>query len=152
MNDIIIRVTVRRFVELFVITVVLSVILTFLNVGHILADKRLLSVGMLCAIALFAFVNFKMLRKCYFDLADNSMYFKSNILAYLLFAGVGYLIYFTCPGAVYTWLFAVEKFARYASGELAVPYSAALFHCVGLAIIFAAPIGMKWVFMIKNND
>lgn len=141
------RVIIRRTMELFFASGVISVALTIMNLGGFLADQGSLILGMLVGTAVFVKVNFNMLRDCYFDLVNNTLYYITNITAYLIFAAGGYAVYFLGSQKVYTWLFAVTKLLKYTNLDMAVPYSAAVFHCIGIAAVFAAPIGMQWIFM-----
>lgn len=152
MGNIALRIIIRRFLELFLTSTVVSVVLTLLNLGKILAGKNTLLVGMTAGVLVFAAMNFKMLRNCYFDLRDKFLYYTSNVAAYALFAMLGVVVYLISPSRAYTWLFAVTKFLRYTNAALAVPYSAAAFHLIGLLVIFLAPIGMGWIFIFDDDD
>ncbi len=151
MGSIVFRVIIRRFLELLFTNTVISIVLTVLNLKKILPGQSSLLFGMLAGIAMFAFINFRMLRRCYFDLTNSFLYYVSNMAAYLLFALGGVFVYFLFSSEIYTWLFAITKFLKCINSDIAIPYSAAIFHLIGFSVIFLAPIGMKWIF-VYNDD
>ena len=146
MENIALKIIVRRFLELFCVNAAISAILTVLNVFKVLARQNTLLFGIAVGIVIFAVINFIMLRHCYFDLRNNFLYFTTNIAAYALFALLNALVYLLFSSQVYTWLFAVTKFFKYTSLALSAPLSAAVFHLIGFAVVFLAPIGMGWIF------
>lgn len=75
----------------------------------------------------------------------------TNITAYIIFAAAGFLTYALGSGNVYTWLFAVTKFARYMNIGITAVCSALIFHIMGLAVVFVATIGMDWVFSYNSG-
>lgn len=152
MENITFRIIVRRFLELFFVNAAISAILTILNLGKVLAGHNSLPFGMFVGIAVFVTVNFRMLRRCYFDLRDSFLYYTANIAAYLLFALFSACVYRVFSSEIYTWFFALTKFLKYTNIALSVPYSAAVFHLIGFLIIFIAPIGMDWIFIYDDDE
>jgi len=151
LNFSITRVIVRRFFELFFTNAAISAVLTVFNIADLLITANTLLKGMCLGIALFIFFNVRMLKNCYFDLRNKALYYFTNLSAYFAFMAVCFGTYFLCSGEVYTWLFAVTKFAKYTRFTTAVPYSALIFHCFGIIMIFLAPLGMSWVFPINDD-
>lgn len=146
------KVIAQRFVELMIISTVLSVIAVILNItGAVKVEIALFFVLLLFSL-LFMCLNIKQMRLCYFDLMDRTVHYVSNIVAYLLFAAVGYAVYFLGSSEVYSWMFAITKFAKYSSLGLDTPISALIFHAVGIISILVAPIGMRWVFLYGNEN
>lgn len=152
MGNITFRIIVRRFLELFFVNAAISAILTILNIGKVLARKDTLLLGMFVGIAVFVIMNFRMLRRCYFDLKNRFLYYTANIAAYFLFALLSAFVYLVFSSKIYTWLFAVTKFLKYTKIALSVPYSAAIFHLIGFSVIFIAPIGMGWIFSYDDDE
>lgn len=136
----------RRFFELLLTSIILSVTVTWLNTAGILSTKQDLFSGTFIGTAIFVFINIRMLRHCYFDLRSNPRYYLLNLAAYLLFTALGFVIYNFCPDEIYTWIFAITKFVKYIN-NLPTFYSALTFHCIGILTIFLAPLGMRWIFM-----
>ena len=151
MENIALKIIVRRFLELFCVNAAISAILTVLNVFKVLARQNTLLFGIAVGIVIFAVINSIMLRHCYFDLRNNFLYFTTNIAAYALFALLNALVYLLFSTEVYTWLFAVTKFFKYTSLALSAPLSAAVFHLIGFAVVFLAPIGMGWIFAYDDE-
>lgn len=146
MENITLKIIIRRFLELFLTNAVISAILTLLNITMILTMKNALLFGMIIGLIVFLTANFIMLRHCYFDLRDDYMYYKANIAAQLLFALFGIIAYILLPSVAYTLIFALTKFMKYTFLNLSAPFSAALFFIIGFSVIFLAPIGMGWIY------
>lgn len=117
------RVVIRRFFELLITNLLISLLITIANVGELLATKAELSNGLLIGTALFLFINVRMLRNCYFDLEGKSGYYISNAIAYLFFA--------------------LTKFIKYANFQISTLASVCIFHIIGILLIFIAPLGME---------
>lgn len=146
------KVIAQRFVELMFTSVVLSVIAVILNITGAIKIETALFLVLLLFSLLFMCLNIKLMRLCYFDLMDRTVHYVSNLAAYLLFAAVGYAVYFFCSSEVYSWMFEITKFAKYSSLGADTPVSALLFHVVGIVSVLVAPIGMRWVFLYGKED
>ena len=151
MNIIALRIIFRRFLELMFTGALVSAVLTVLNISGILENEVSLLAGMLAGTAVFMYADYRMLQNCYFDLTDKPLYYFTNITAYIIFAAAGFLTYALGSGNVYTWLFAVTKFARYMNIGITAVCSALIFHIMGLAVVFIATIGMDWVFSYNSG-
>lgn len=141
----IIKVIIRRLCELLLICAIISAIITFFFVAGILYTDTYLSIALLIGLFLFAFINLRMLRQCYFDLHNNKNYYFSNILSYVIFALVSFGVCKLCSGIIFTWLFAVTKFLKYTNAGISTITSMLFFHIIGILSVLLAPIGMKWV-------
>ena len=75
-------------------------------------------------VTVFIFINVRMMRRCYFDLVGTHGYYIGNYAAYLIFAGVNFIIYKELNDMIYTWMFAITKFAKYFGTELTIMDSA----------------------------
>lgn len=141
---ILLKTVARRLFELFFTSAAFSAALTVLNTEEILdGNIRFLPIVYIFA-ALFMIVNFIMMRNCYCDLRDNRLFWILNFSAYLIFLILSFSV-FLCSSKTYTWLFAITKFLRYTDTNITVVQSAAVFHLVGIAAVFLAPIGLGWV-------
>lgn len=145
MNLNISAIVILRFFELLITTVLLSVAVTALNIAGIIFSRTTLFLGTFLGTALFVFINIRRLRLCYFDVHSNFIYYSVNYAAYFIFAAVSFAIYKFCSNEVYTWMFAITKFAKYIM-EFSNVESALIFHGVGLLMILLAPLGMGWIF------
>lgn len=137
------RVVIRRFFELLITNLLLSIFIITVNVVGILATKTELSFGLVTGTVVFLYINVRMLRNCYFDLDGKLEYYTSNAIAYLLFAVLNVLSYFFVADEIYTWFFALTKFIVYTNYEISSFISLCLFHIVGIISILLSPIGMK---------
>lgn len=151
MNSVTAKIIIRRFIELLLTCAVISSVMTILNISEVVEGKTHLFLGLLLGTAVFIFVNVMMLRRCYFDLQSKHQYYTANIIAYILFMAVGFVVYFLCSNECYAWFFAITKFARYTNAELSTQRSALLFHGIGLLTVIFAPLGMSWVFMDEES-
>lgn len=135
-----------RFLEIVGSCVLLSAVISFLCKCNALPDgSGELVIGLYIAAALFIVINIWMMRGCYYELKDTKVYFIVNYSAYIIFGLITILAYKLFSAEVYTWLFAITKFARYTNLYLPTVYSVAIFHTVMGITIFLAPIGMSWV-------
>lgn len=136
----------RRFMEIAGSCVLLSSVISFLCKCNALPDgSGELVIGLYIAMAIFIVINIWMMRGCYYELKDTKVYFIVNYSAYIVFGLITILVYNLFSTEVYTWFFAITKFARYTNLYLPTVYSAAVFHTVIGIAIFLAPIGMSWV-------
>lgn len=146
------RVVIRRLCELMITAVVLSAAVAgMLFMGVLNTDSRVLF-GMLAGVALFEMINTVFLRHCYFDLLGKKIYYLSNLFAYFIFIFITATVYFVDPETIYLWLFGISEFAKYSEAEFAVWFSAALFHAIGIALVFVAPAGMKGVVRFLDDQ
>lgn len=152
MNFILIKITIRRFFELMITCAVISAVITFLNIVNLLTTKSSLCIALLIGLAVFIFINVRMLRQCYFEFRSNVIYFLVNMSAYLFFAGVTIAVYYLGSKEGFTWLFAVTKFAKYWGFDINNLLSLFLFHIIGLLMVTFAPIGMQWIFTDDNAE
>lgn len=152
MNCKLIKITVRRFFELMVTCSAISAVITFLNIVDLLTTKSRLCIALLIGLAVFLFINVRMLRQCYFEFRSNVIYFLVNMSAYLLFAGATIAVYCLCSKEWFTWLFAVTKFAKYWGFNINNLLSLFLFHIIGLLTVIFAPTGMSWIFIDDNAE
>ena len=146
MNKFILYAIYRRLLEIAGSSVLLSVVISFLCKINALPDgSRELVIGLYIAAALFLIANIWMMRACYYVLRNTKRYFIVNYGAYFIFGLLTVFAYKLFSAEVYTWLFAITKFARYTNLYLPTVSSAAIFHTVMGIAIFLAPIGMSWV-------
>ncbi len=136
------KVVIRRFLELFVTNLFLSLLLIYANLGYLLNTKEALSMGFIAGTAVFLYINVRMLRNCYFDLEGKSAYYSSNVIAYLSFTLLSMFAYFFVSNEIYTWVFALTKFVRYINSQISAFISICIFHILGILSIYVAPLGM----------
>ena len=137
---------IRRVLELLITEIVLSLIITILNVVGILTIRYKLFFAILLCIAAFVFINVFTMRSCFYDLRDRKLHYNLNFGAYFVFFAVNMLSYVILPNEVYTCLFSVTKVLRYALPQATNVTSALAFHAVGVLTVLMAPLGMGWVF------
>ncbi len=142
MDNIFIGITVRRFLELLLTCVIISVLITFLNVADILVTDITLGIGLLAGFLLYFIENIRMMRGCYRDLDRDMEYAVGNITAYLMFAAVSLIIYFFASNECFVWMFAVTKFVKFIGIKVDTLASLLLFHAIGFLAIFIAPVGL----------
>ncbi len=147
-----IKVIIRRFIELLVSCALFSVIAVFLNIIGLFTTKTaVFTLAFLGAVCWFS-LNVFMLRHCYFDLCDRKIYYISNFVAYIIFGICTVIVYLCFSNSVYGWIFAITKFFKYTNLSLSTVRSAALFHFLGGLMIWLSPIGMKWIFTLEEDE
>lgn len=139
----------RRLAELFLPCIIFSAVITLLNITGILVKRSQVVIVMLVCIGVFTYYNFSNLRQCYFDLRNKRIYFVFNLLAHAIFAAVNMLLYAFAPSEAYAWLFSVTKVLIFI--DIDPIYSVLAFHLIEIICIFAATIGMNWIFKKKRK-
>lgn len=137
------EIIIQRVLELIVLCIAISAIITVLNVIGITKTEILLPRSLLIGTIVFAGINTYLSRECFYHVNNPSRYLKSNISAYFIFAFVNIVSLFLLSQRAYTWLFAITKFIRFAYADASVLVSACSFHLLMLLIIAFAPIGMR---------
>lgn len=147
-----VRITVIRFLELFFTSAAISSLVTVLNLLGLVTTQGMLYVWTLVGTGAFIFINVRMLRQCYADLRGGELYYICNLLAYLIFILVGIILYIIGARVLYTWLFAITKIVRFIDMGTRMRYSLLIFHSLGVLAIFLAPIKMKNIFLVDNEE
>lgn len=143
MNINIRRIILRRFGEFMFLEVVLSVMITVFSMAGVLSSRNLVLHSTVLCVILYVLVNIKRLRRCFYELENPPAYFFSNLVAYVTFAVINVTAYLLCSNEVFTWLFAVTKFARYAHVGFSTVTSIEAFHIIMVIAIIFAPAGIK---------
>ena len=134
------QIILRRFSELLIPQIVLSVIITFVSANEYITNTHS-SVGtiMTLFLVLYLFYNLYLLRGCAEDL-DIVEYYVYNSAAYVLFAGVNVaFFYFAGSNNLYTWLFSITKTISILFQQMKTVTSIKIFHGLIIALIFIAP-------------
>lgn len=152
MDLIFIKIIIQRFFELMITCAGISAAITFLHTCNIITSESQLGICLLFGLAVFIFINVRMLRQCYFELRSNGTYFLVNMSAYLLFTGTAFAVYCLGSKECFTWLFAVTKFAKYSNLNIDNLTSLLVFHIIGLSMMIFAPIGLSWIFKDDDDD
>lgn len=147
-----IKVSMRRFLELFVTCAGISAIITlFYQMGFFVSNGILRNV-LLAGLAVFVLLNFDMLRAHYYNLENNYRYFLATISAQLVFAAVTFVACRFDSNVLFNWLFAVTKVAKHSNMGMNLFHSVLMFHAVGLLLIVLSPIGMFWLTKQETDD
>lgn len=140
-----IKLTILRFLELFLTCVGISVVITLFYQMDVFESKGFLSTVLLIGWVGFLILNFLRLREYYYDFANNYLYFLVTISAHLIFAAVTIVACRFHAHVLFNWLFAVTKFVMRSNVGVGIFHSVLIFHAVGLLLIFLSPIGMFWI-------
>lgn len=147
-----IRIIICRFFEMLITCALISAIAVVLNItGLFTTMTSVFILALLGALCWFS-INLYMLRDCYFDLRDNKSYYVSNYLAYAIFGVCTVVVYLCFSSSVYGWIFAITKFMKYTKLGISTVGATAIFHLLGGIMILLAPIGMKWIFTLEEDD
>lgn len=145
-NKIIIKIINQRFVETLVWCVLISTVISFLCVSGAMPIASLQRDVALCICPIvFIAINVKKMRNCYYEIKNTALYYTINLCAYAIFSVLNLSSYVFFSREAYTWCFLITGFARFSRLEVATKISIMMFHCINLASIFLAPIGMGWV-------
>lgn len=147
-----ILITARRFAELFILNLGISVIITVLSIMDVLDTQNKLFTALVIGVILFMSINTIMLRQCFFDLENRNFFYITNIIAYLAFALLSIILYCNLSDELYTWMFAITKIAHFSVFNVPNFFSALLFHCIGIMATLVSPFGMSWIFADNIYD
>ena len=140
----------RRVAELLVFGIILSVVITFLNISGLVIKRNSVVLMISAFVIVFTVFNFINLRNCYFDLRNKKLFFILNFLSNVIFAGVNFAVLVFAKNEVYTWLFSITKGLKFLGVD--VIYSVILFHFIQLLCIIVSTIGMEWIFDESDED
>lgn len=142
--DINIRKTIfRRFGEFAFLEVVLSVMITVFSVAGILESQNSVLHSTVACVAIYLIVSIYRLRICFYELENPRAYYICNLTAYGIFTVINVISYLLLNNNLYTWFFAVTKFARYAHIGFTTATSIEAFHIIMLVSILLAPMGIE---------
>lgn len=147
-----VKVIIRRFLEMLISSALFSAIAVVLNILGLFTTTTSVFILDFLAAACWFTLNLFMLRHCYFDLRDRKIYYVSNFIAYAVFGICTVIAYLYFSSSVYGWIFAITKLFKYTALNFSTVWSAALFHLFGGLMILLAPIGMKWVFDLEDDE
>ena len=143
------RVVFRRLIELFLPSIIFSVLITTLNVSEIIVKRYAVVIMITAFVVIFTVYNFRNLRKCYIDMRNEKLYYCLNFLSHVIFATGNILVFLLASNEFYTWVFSITKGIAFLGAKTII--SILLFHFIGLASVVIAPIGMEWVFEIREK-
>jgi len=145
------QVVLRRTLELFGASVVLSVLAVLLNLSKVAFLPKNIIVILIIADLIFFIYHLSKLKDCYYEVHSNMIYYVSNYLAYGIFATVNLVLCAYNKTMISTFIFAVTKSFIYLSSDISTMESSIVFHVIMLFIIGLAPIGMSWIFVANDN-
>lgn len=137
---------IRRFIEVTGFCVLFSVILAMMSRSTVSMVNGLVPISMMILTLVYVILNVLMLRRCYYDIMGIRDYYTGNVVAYLVFAIINIVVCILFNDVIYTWLFAITKFARFFGENVSKIESALIFHLIMLMVIFVAPVGMKEIY------
>lgn len=146
------KIIIRRFLEMLVTCAFFSAIAVVLNITGVFTTRAAVFTLALVGAVLWIALNVFMLRHCYFDLRDRKTYYIANFAAYAIFGLCTVIVYLCFSSSVYGWIFAITKFLRYTKLGVSTVLSTAVFHLLGGLMILLAPIGMKWIFTLEDDE
>ena len=139
----------RRVAELLLPSIVFSVLITILNITGLVVKRHNVVFMISVFVVAFSIFNFTNLRKCYFDLRNKKLFFVLNLLSQAIFTAVNFTVLVIAESEVYTWLFSITKGLKFLNVDLI--YSVLIFHFIQLICIIVSPIGMEWIFFVRNE-
>lgn len=133
----------RRFGEFAFLEVVLSVMITVFGIAGILDSQNSALHCTVACVAVYVIVSVFRMRICFYELENPRAYYICNLSAYAVFALINILAYFLLDSTIYTWIFAITKFVRYAYVGFTTVTSIATFHIIMVFAILLAPAGIE---------
>ncbi len=136
-------IAIRRFLELTLPEVLLSVIFSVLFLSGFLPSHAWLvqSVVIILLMAYFVFHIF-MLRAAYIGTDNIPVYVGMNLMANLCFIVLNILLYVLLDKTAYTWMFSVFKAVHYVQAGIGIATSMVMVQFLMLLLIFIAPFGL----------
>lgn len=142
-REIILHLTPHRAAEMLLGCILTSVIVCALCIsGFMPVESFQRELMMIAAPVVFLIWNFRLLRRCFVAFAGGRIYYIANISAYGIFALLNLCAYKFLPTDSYTWIFVITRLGRYSNLGITSSVAIAMFHCLMLSSIFAAPIGL----------
>ena len=143
----------KRFCELLFCCVALSLVLALLCLAGILPDASVkMFAGIYVGVLAFFYINIMMLRECHYEIRVNRVYLAVNFVAYAGFALLNLLTYKLLPQYIYTFFFAITKFAKFTPFPVNSGWSAIIFHIAMTMVIFLAPVGMRKIYEEEETE
>lgn len=136
---------IRRLLQMLVVNIALSIVVTALNVLGIIVTQQLIFISTCAGVAVSMTINIQLMRKLYYKLACKFEYYVTTYIAQILFFVVNVGVGVIFDNKVYAWLFSIVKFARFSHYGWSSLVSAILFNGLMLVTIHMAPIGMGWL-------
>ncbi len=146
------KIIIRRFLELFISCALFSAIAVLLNITGLFTTRASVFTIALIGALIWIALNVFMLRNCYFDLRDKKAYYIANFMAYAIFGICTVVVYICFSSPVYGWIFAITKFLKYTKLSVSTVLSTTVFHFLGGLMILLAPVGMKWIFTLEDDE
>lgn len=131
----------KRLFELFVTSIVISVIIVALFILQIIPSSEF-SAAITCIIGtgVFVEINIKQLQRCMVDMASLKKYYKYNYIAYGIYALVSSAICLFAPVELFSIAFSFTKFVRYSYEVISYRKSLLIFHAIMIIVIALAPL------------
>ncbi len=142
--------SIRRLLQMLVVNIALSIVVTVLNIIGLTETQQLIFISMCAGTVLLMIINIHLMRKLYYKLACRFEYYMSTYIAQLLFFVVNMGVGVIFDNKVYAWIFSIAKFAVFSPFGCSSLVSALLFHGLMIASIHIAPIGMGW--LVADED
>ena len=144
-------VVLRRTLELFISSIILSALAVLLNISKVAFLPKNIIVILIAADLVFFIFHLSKLKDCYYEVHSNMIYYISNFLAYGIFATTSLVLCVHNKTMISTFLFAVCKSFIYLSPDISLMESSIVFHVVMAVIITLAPMGMGWIFLANDS-
>ena len=147
-----VKVIIRRFLELIITCALISAIAVTINVYCGIGSRIAVFFIAFLGALLWMVLNVIMLRHCYFDLRSKMEYYISNYIAYAIFGMCTVIVYLRFSPAVYGWIFAITKFLKYTTLNVSTVISTAFFHLLAGLMILIVPFTMSWIFSLDEEE
>lgn len=112
------------------------------NLSEFCETQAGLVISMSLCVVVFIIINVLFLRECFLYLESRNAYFKSNLIAYVMFILVSIITYIFGGNVLHTWLFSITKFVAYSAQNVTGLASLITFHLIMVVTIFVAPWDM----------
>ncbi len=142
-----------RFVEMFIGSVVMSSIVCFICVfGLLTADSWTRNATLTALPIIYIVWNFRILRRCYFEMFDDKQYYITNLFATGAFIAISMFAFILLPRKSYSWLFLVTGLGSFLNVNIPSTIAILTFHSILFVSIFLAPIGLGWIKMKAKEE
>ena len=132
----------RRFLEMLIPEILLSIIFSTIFHTQIFPSYLgIVAVVLIAELIGFFWLNTVMMRHCYMDMPNPSLYLILNLSANLIFGIINFVFYCCFNNKIFTWFFGVTKFFSLITNT-SITFSVAMFHLILFLLIFAAPFAL----------
>ena len=150
MKEILLKIL-RRTIRLLVPTMIVSAIVTLLNVTGVLSTRMLVLIPLGIGALLVVYLAVRFSRNNYFKLRNLKLYYLVELVSFIIYTVALVGVYKFAGNIIFTWLFCVTKIASYIHPGIPGIYASLFFDFVIFISMMIAPVGMNFLIMYREK-